>query len=91
MKDDRLKRKPDIVAREVDDSVFLVGPDDDALFHLNTTGAAIWRLLAEPVGMDEVIRTLAAAFPDLPPEDLRKDVEALVADLEAQGFLVRVD
>ena len=87
----RLTQNPEIVVREVDDAVFLVGPGDDAVFHLNTIGAAIWRLLAQPVSIPETAQILIDAFPDIPAEQMRKDVEKLVNDLDARGFLLSAD
>jgi hypothetical protein len=87
----RLTRNPEIVAREIDDTVFLVGTDNDSVFHLNTIGAAIWRLLAEPVSEAETTQTLVDAFPDIPAEQVRDDVEKLFRKLDARGFLVSID
>jgi hypothetical protein len=87
----RLTRNPDVVIREVDDSVFLVGPRNDGVFHLNSTGAAVWRLLAEPVSAAEAEQILVSAFPDVPPDQVREDLAALINGLDARGFLVRVD
>ena len=87
----RLTRNPDIVIREVDDVIFLVGPRNDGVFHLNATGAAVWRLLAEPVTKAEVAQILAGAFPDVPPDRLRDDLNTLVDDLDARGFLRKLD
>ena len=84
-------RHPKIVAREIDHTVFLVGPDNDSVFHLNAIGAAIWRLLAEPVSEAETTQTLIDAFPDIPAEQVRGDVGKLFRDLDARDFLVRID
>ena len=87
----RLTRNPEIVAREIDDTVFLVGTDNEAVFHLNAIGAAIWKLLAQPVSEAEITLTLVDAFPDIPDEKVRNDIEILFRDLDARGFLVSVD
>ena len=87
----RLTRNPEIVTREIDDTVFLVGTDNDTVFHLNTIGAAIWRLLSQPVSAPKITQTLVNAFPDIPAEQLRDDVEKLFSDLDARGFLVSID
>ena len=87
----RLTRNPEIVAREIDDTVFLVGAGNDAVFHLNAMGSAIWRLLAEPMSEAEAVQTLLDAFPDIPAEQVRNDVEKLFRDLDSRGCLISVD
>ena len=87
----RLTRNPEIVVREIDDTVFLVGPGNDAVFHLNPVGAAIWRLLAEPVSEPELTQTLIDAFPHIPAAQAHSDMEKLIRDLDARGFLVKID
>jgi hypothetical protein len=88
---DRLIRKPDIVARELDDSLFLVGGDNDAVFHLNAIGAAIWKLLADPISETETIEILTEAFPDMPAEQVGKDVSRLFHDLSGRGFITNAN
>lgn len=87
----RLTRNPEIVAREIDDAVFLVGAGNDAVFHLNPVGAAIWRLLAEPISEAELRQTLADAFPQIPAGQVSRDLEKLIRDLDTRGFLVKID
>ena len=86
---DRLKRNPDIVAREIDNTVFLVGIHNDSVFHLNMIGAAIWKLLAEPASEAETVDVLTEAFPDVPADQVRKDVKRLFRDLEQRNFVIR--
>ena len=45
----RLRRNPATVETAVDGELFLVNPDSQAIFHLDTIGAALWRLLADPI------------------------------------------
>jgi coenzyme PQQ synthesis protein D (PqqD) len=87
----RVTRNGDVVMREVDDATFLVGPRDDGVFYLNTTGAAVWRLLAEPLDVDEMVGILTGAFPDAPVGQVRDDVAKLIEDLDGRGFLRWVD
>lgn len=86
----RLTRNPAVVARELDDAVFLVSPQDDAVFHLNATGAAVWRLLAEPLSVAEAVEVITSGFPDIPADRVRTDVEQLFEELRAGGFVVPV-
>jgi len=86
-----LRRNPDIIRLEIDDTVFLVGTDNDSVFHLNPIGAAIWKLLAKSANEEDVTQTLVEAFPDLPTEQVNSDVEKLFRDLESRGFLLKLD
>ena len=84
-------RNPAIAAREMDDDVFLVSTDNEAVFHLNAVGAAIWKLLETPADEADVAQTLIDAFPDIPADQVRQDVQSLFRDLDHRGFLIDAD
>ncbi len=71
-----------IVIRRVDDSVFLVNPEFDALYQLDGAGSVLWLALAEPLDSDQATRLLLLAFPDADPDTVARDVDALLKDLE---------
>lgn len=81
-----LGRHPGAGMRERGGELFLTDPDDLAIHGLNATGAAVWRLIEDPVPFGEIVETFAAAFPDLAREDLRNDLAALALDLVAKGL-----
>lgn len=87
----RLTRNPTTVYRELDNSVFLVGTCNDAVFHLNPIGAAIWKLLETPITEEEITKILVEAFPDAPAKQVRDDVTKHFRDLESRGFLASAD
>lgn len=87
----RYRRGAGVTERRIDDAVFLVGPDDVSVYHLNATGAAIWHLLEEPTGIEEAIKLLANAFPDTPAARIREDVEVLMAELARREFVEPTD
>ena len=80
-------RKPEILKRQIDDTVFLVNPKDDAIFYLNPLSAGIWRLLAEPTTEAEIIRIVQQAFTETPPEQIASDVRNLFALLRSKGLI----
>ena len=80
-------RTPDVVHRQMDDSLFLADQKVDSVFHLNQTGAAIWHLLEQPTAIQEIITTLNAAFPDIPCEDIEKDVHKIFRQLSNRGLV----
>lgn len=84
----RLRRNPRVVEEAVDHDVFLVNPDSEAIYQLNPVGAALWRLLAEPIGTAQAVDVLHAAFPDVARSQIENDVAELIADLVARGLVL---
>ncbi len=70
-----------IVIRRVDDSVFLVNPDTDALYQLDGAGSVLWLALSEPLDHEQAVRLLLIAFPQADPNTVARDVDALMKDL----------
>lgn len=83
----RYRRTPEIEATKVDDDIFLVNGDAQSVFHLNATGAGIWNLMAGPISFEEIVSTMVAAFPHLSEADLRRDIAALLDELERHGLV----
>lgn len=75
----------------MDDDLFLVAPVSGEIVHLDAMGAAIWRLLEQPLGMDGILATFVAAFPDADPERLRDDLSAALETLKAAGLVRQSD
>ena len=84
-------RNAEIVERELDDVVFLASPDGKAVYHLNATGAAVWRLMAEPTSISQATDLLHQAFPDVARPQIEDDIRQVIADLADKGFIVRDD
>ena len=74
-------RNPKVVERQVDDAIFLIDPENDTIFHLNQLGTGLWRLMAEPTELVTAVGIVQQAFPDDPPERVRRDVVELIGDL----------
>lgn len=85
----RFSRNPNILERQVDETVFLVNPEDDTIFYLNRLSAGIWHLLAEPTSTSDAGRIVQQAFPDTSPEKIASDVSKLVEELSEKGLIRR--
>jgi len=72
----------------MDDQAFLADPDSDILFHLNPVGTAVWRLLDQPVSVEEITGLLCDAFPDVAMQQVESDVCALFEQMTRQGLVV---
>jgi hypothetical protein len=84
----RLRRRPDIAVTALDDSTFLVDPRSQAIFHLDALGGGVWAALEEPSTRDELVMLLADAFPGIPRETIARDLDALLAELDARDLLL---
>jgi hypothetical protein len=77
-----VSRAPGIVEKSIDGESFLANPAGETIYHLNLIGTALWRILDPPVSRSEIIETLLTAFPDVTPDQIGRDVDALLTDLE---------
>jgi hypothetical protein len=75
-----------VVGTELDGEFVMLDPDSGTYYGLDEVGSAVWRLLASPRRLGEVVSHLCEAF-DVTPDRCRADVEALVAELESRGLV----
>jgi len=84
----RFRRVEGLDERAVDSDVFLVGPNGEAVYHLNGLGTGLWRLLDGSYGLDDAVSVLGEAFPTVDRTLIEDDVTRLIADLTDRGLLV---
>ncbi len=82
------KRNPHIVERRVGDSLFLAEAEGEAIFQLNQTGTALWRLLAQPFTLEDAVVIFSAAFPERARADIEAELSDLLSDLRNRGLIV---
>jgi hypothetical protein len=82
-------RNPDIVERRVGESLFLAEAEGEAIFRLNETGTALWRLLAEPAGLIDAAQIFHQAFPERDYADIEAELSDLLSKLQKRGLIVR--
>lgn len=82
---------PAVVFQRIDDGAVLYAASTEIYFGLNEVGAAIWELLPPAsTSLDEVCDKLATRYPDAPRDELRSDVQALLAELLREGLVTLV-
>lgn len=81
-------RNAGITERKVDDVIFLVNPDNDALYHLNPVGAALWRLLEDGTTGKEAADIICQAFPDADPTTVKMDIVKLLSEFYAHKLVI---
>ncbi|MFV0317526.1 MAG: PqqD family protein [Microthrixaceae bacterium] len=70
-----------------DGQVVILNPDGTEMLTLNEVGSVIWPELAQPVGLQQIVDTLAAQFADVDPATLRADLEVFLGDLGREGLI----
>ena len=86
----RLRRRPDIAITTLDDGTFLIDPRMQAIFHLDALGGGVWSALAEPTTRDELAALLGEAVPDTPYDTIARDLDTLLAELDARELIEMV-
>ncbi len=87
----RYSQKAGVVVKHVDDEAFLASPDGRDLYHLNVTGAALWRLIEAPATCAEACAILCRAFPHEDEEKISAHTSAALEDLVRHGLVERTE
>lgn len=81
-------QNPNVSLQAVDGELFLAHEDGTSIHQLNTMGAGLWNLLAEPATQHEMVEILCGAFPDADSSAIIEDVAQLLADLAYAHFII---
>ncbi len=76
----------DQVSCDLDGEAAILDLKQGVYYGLNTVGAAVWALIAEPRRVDEIERAVLAEF-DVTPEQCHRDLYELLNELAARGLL----
>lgn len=79
-------RRSDLHAVDMDGEIVMMGVDQGQYFGLRDVAASLWRALAEPCTVDELVAAVVAEY-DVAPEQCRPDVESFVAHLVEQSLV----
>jgi len=85
---ERYRRNPAVSETEVDDEIFLVEPESEEIYYLDSVTSGLWRLLAEPKTLAEAQAVLRDAFPDQDAAAVERDIAAALEDMSARGLIV---
>lgn len=86
----RLRIPENVVARDLAGEAVLLHLGTGMYFGLDAVGARMWQLLAEQQSTEAAIPLLLQEF-DVDEDLLRRDLDALVAQLLADGLLLALD
>ena len=87
----RYDRNRDIVFREEDEGAFLFDPDSGNLKYLNLTGKETFSMLDGQKDIGQLTIELQEQYPDVEPEQVRKDLEEFLEALKMNNFIQHVD
>ena len=86
----RFQPSPDVVTREIPEGAMLVNVQTGSAFKLNRVGAEVWRQLDGQRAIADIVAGLERQY-GVDAEQLGRDVEALLEDLQKQGLVSRVE
>ena len=86
----RYQRNPAVSETELDGEIFLVEPESEEVFYLDTMGAGLWRLIAAPQTLEETIAIFHTAFPDADRQTVESDLRAALQTLLDRALVVAV-
>ena len=70
-------------------SSFLADSKGAVIHYLNPISSSIWKLLEEPMSLDEMTKLIYGAFPEIEQKKIRIDVEKLINNLVKRQLLYR--
>jgi len=82
----RFRVARDIASRDIPEGLMLVDLATGAAFKLNRIGALVWKRLDGTTDVAAIVADLQTQY-GVVIEKLRRDVDALLADLEKQGLI----
>lgn len=88
--DQRFTINKEIVYREEDDGAFLFNPDSGNLKYMNLTGREIFLMLKEKWDLSQAIAHIHGQHPDVDQNQIQKDVEVFLGQLEENTFITSV-
>jgi len=80
------RRSESALFSNVGEDIVALHVENGHCYGMEKATAAIWELLADPIGIDQMVERLTATY-DVAPADCRPDVERIVGQLEQEGLV----
>lgn len=90
MTSSRVLRSPRALWRSVGPEVLVTCSDADGFEVLSETAGDVWLLLEAPLTIGEIAMQLSMRFGE-PVDHIAADVERLIGDLRARGYVCELD
>jgi hypothetical protein len=85
-----MRLSPDVVFRDLEGEAVILDLASGRYFGLNAAGTRVWALLDAGTPIDRIVGTIAAEY-EADPEQVARDVNALIDELVSRGLVVRSD
>jgi len=82
----KIKLPKDVVWTKLGDEVAILNSETGTYFGLDPVGSRIWCLMAEGLGIDEVVAKLLAEY-QVDEERVRNDLRELIEQLEERALV----
>jgi len=79
-------RDASFMEAEVDDEIVALSIEKGTCYGLNSVGARIWRMLANPIRIADICKALVIEY-EVDPETCEREVLDLLAELLAEGII----
>jgi len=85
------KRNENILERDVDGQFFLIDNERGKIHALDPFAVGIWRLLENPVSVNDIVAVFLSAFPERQPKEIRRHIDQFVATLKRADLALETD
>jgi len=82
----RIIRCEELLEADVNGEIVALHIDKGQCYGMNNVASRIWQLLAEPTSPEQICARLAEEY-EVDPGTCRADVDALLAELKAEGLI----
>lgn len=80
----RPRQRPDaFITREVDGELLVLDQENEKVHQFNSTACFIWKACSGEFTVEEIAGQMQAAFEDVEPGTIRRDLNTVLNELEA--------
>ena len=84
--DGRAFATPRVLCKDLGDEAILLDLETETYFGLNASGSRLWKLLTTASTIRDAFKVMIEEY-DVPPDELLRDMGALIDDLVGRGLL----
>ncbi|CAA0104380.1 Coenzyme PQQ synthesis protein D [BD1-7 clade bacterium] len=85
-KDTMISRNPELIVSQIDGEFLMMGIENNAYYHLNEIGSAIWSLLEDTQSIKTICQSLTQSY-RVDIETCEKDIVPFIGELVNENVL----